>query len=37
MVAAGLLLIANDPEPPKWDEDNPKTERYRKAQKAAHQ
>lgn len=30
MVAAGLLMIANDSATPKWDPENPKTARYRK-------
>ncbi|MGC9971293.1 MAG: M28 family peptidase [Bryobacteraceae bacterium] len=33
MIAAGLLMIAGNPEPPKWNEANPKTERYVKAWK----
>jgi hypothetical protein len=31
MVASGVLLIANDPEPPRWDATNPKAERFAKA------
>lgn len=33
MIAAGLLMIAGSPEPPKWNEANPKTKRYVKAWK----
>jgi hypothetical protein len=33
MVAAGLLMIANNPVPPKWNEANPKAEPYVKAWK----
>ncbi len=33
MAAAGLLTIANDPTPPRWDETNPRTEPYRKKAK----
>jgi hypothetical protein len=33
MIAAGLLMIAGNPEPPKWNEANPKAERYLKAWK----
>jgi hypothetical protein len=33
MIAVGLLMIAGNPEPPKWNEANPKTERYVKAWK----
>ncbi len=33
MVATGLLMIAGSPEPPKWNEANPKAERYVKAWK----
>lgn len=33
MIAVGLLMIADNPEPPKWNEANPKTERYVKAWK----
>jgi hypothetical protein len=29
MTALGLVTIANDPRPPAWDEDNPKTKPYR--------
>ncbi|HEX8476126.1 MAG TPA: M28 family peptidase [Pyrinomonadaceae bacterium] len=28
MIGTGVLLIANNPEPPKWNESNPKAERY---------
>lgn len=31
MIATGLLMIAGNPEPPKWNQSNPKTERYVKA------
>jgi Zn-dependent M28 family amino/carboxypeptidase len=31
MIAAGLLMIADNPVPPKWNTSNPKTERYVKA------
>ena len=31
MVALALIMIANNPEPPKWNEANPKTARYVKA------
>ena len=33
MVALGMLTIANNPQEPKWNEANPKTERYVKAWK----
>jgi hypothetical protein len=33
MIAAGLLMLAANPEPPKWNEANPKTGRYVKAWK----
>jgi len=33
MIAAGLLMIADDPKPPEWNAANPKTERYVKAWK----
>lgn len=33
MVAVGLLMIADNPEPPKWNEANPKAERYVRAWK----
>ena len=36
MIALALLTIADNAEPPKWDESNPKTERYVKAWKALH-
>lgn len=36
MVALGLIMVAADPEPPRWNEANPKTERYVKAWKANH-
>lgn len=36
MVALGLLMIANNPEPPKWNEANPKTARYVKAWNEHH-
>jgi hypothetical protein len=35
-VAAALLLIADDPREPKWDESNPKTARYVEAWKNLH-
>ena len=34
MVARGLLMIADDPVAPKWNESNPKAARYLKAWKA---
>ena len=36
MVALSLLTIANNAEAPKWNEANPKTQRYVKAWKALH-
>jgi len=36
MVALSLLTIANNAEAPKWNEANPKTEKYVKAWKALH-
>lgn len=33
MIALGLMMIANDPEAPKWNEANPKVAPYLKAQK----
>jgi len=36
MVALGLTMIANNPEPPKWNESNPKTARYVEAWKKMH-
>jgi hypothetical protein len=36
-IALALLTIADNPEAPKWNESNPKTERYVKAWKALHQ
>ena len=33
-IAVGLLMIADSPEPPRWNEANPKAERYVKASKA---
>ncbi|WP_435011418.1 M28 family metallopeptidase [Tundrisphaera lichenicola] len=36
MVARALLMIANDPEAPKWDESNPKAAKYLKAWKERH-
>src|SRR5882672_1894044 len=35
-IALALLTIADNPEPPKWNEANPKTEKYVKAWKALH-
>lgn len=35
-IALALLTIADNAEPPKWNESNPKTERYVKAWKALH-
>jgi Zn-dependent M28 family amino/carboxypeptidase len=35
-VAAALLLIADDPQEPKWNESNPKTARYVEAWKKLH-
>jgi Zn-dependent M28 family amino/carboxypeptidase len=35
-LALALLTIADNAEPPKWNESNPKTERYVKAWKALH-
>jgi hypothetical protein len=35
-IALALLTIANNPEPPKWYESNPKAEKYVKAWKALH-
>jgi hypothetical protein len=36
MIALALVTIADNAEPPKWNESNPKTERYVKAWKALH-
>jgi Peptidase family M28 len=36
MIALALATIADNAEPPKWNESNPKTERYVKAWKALH-
>jgi hypothetical protein len=36
MVARALLMIANDPEAPKWIEANPRAARYLKAYRAQH-
>jgi hypothetical protein len=36
-IALALLTIADNAEPPKWNESNPKTEKYVKAWKALHQ
>jgi Peptidase family M28 len=36
MVALGLVMIANNPEEPKWNEGNPRTARYVTAWKAIH-
>jgi Zn-dependent M28 family amino/carboxypeptidase len=36
MIALALLTIADNAEPPEWNESNPKTERYVKAWKALH-
>ena len=36
MVARGLLMIADNPVEPKWNESNPKAARYLKAWKAVH-
>ncbi|HWE37103.1 MAG TPA: M28 family peptidase [Isosphaeraceae bacterium] len=36
MVARALLMIADDPEPPKWDAANPKAKRYREAYEKLH-
>lgn len=33
MTALGVLMIANNPEPPRWNESNPKAERYWKIRK----
>ncbi len=33
MIAVGLLMIANNPEPPKWNESNPRAQRYIQAWK----
>ncbi len=35
-VALGLLMIADRPEPPRWNSENPKAERYRKASEKLH-
>jgi hypothetical protein len=35
-IALALLMIAENPQPPKWNESNPKTERYVKAWKQRH-
>jgi Zn-dependent M28 family amino/carboxypeptidase len=32
MLGTGVLMLANNPEAPRWNGANPKTERYRKAQ-----
>ncbi len=36
LVARGLLMIANDPAAPKWNDSNPKAARYLKAFRARH-
>ncbi len=36
MVAHGLLMIANDPDEPRWNSANPKASRYLKAWKTRH-
>ena len=36
MVALGVINLANDPKAPRWDESNPKTEKYVEAWKALH-
>jgi len=36
MIALALLTIADNAEPPKWNESNPKTERYVEAWRALH-
>jgi hypothetical protein len=35
-VALGLLMIADNPQEPKWDASNPKAARYLKAWQAHH-
>jgi hypothetical protein len=35
-IAIALLTIADDPEPPKWNKSNPKTEKYVNAWKSLH-
>jgi hypothetical protein len=36
MVALGLMMMADNPEPPKWNRDNHKADRYSDARKAHH-
>jgi hypothetical protein len=36
MIALGIIMIANNPEAPKWNETNQKTERYVKAWRSLH-
>jgi hypothetical protein len=36
MVALGLLNLANNPVAPRWNQNDPKTERYVAAWKALH-
>jgi hypothetical protein len=36
MVALGVISLANDPKAPRWNEENPKTEKYVAAWKALH-
>ena len=36
MVARGLMMIADNPVEPRWNESNPKAARYLKAWKAVH-
>ena len=36
MLALGLMMVADNPVPPKWNESNSKTEKYVKAWKAHH-
>ena len=31
MVALGLMMLADNPQPPRWNESNPKTAKYVKA------
>jgi hypothetical protein len=36
MVALGVIKMANDPKAPRWNQENPKTEKYVEAWKALH-
>jgi len=37
MLALGLIMLADNPQAPKWNQSNPATERYVEAWKKHHQ